>query len=98
MGLTNALPQYIRSQRERLKLTQLQLAQKSGVSDVFISRVERGQKKPGLGVLAAIGVALDCDVGYLRYLLWDAPDAIAGLSEDQWRAMVGFVKGLKSGK
>jgi transcriptional regulator with XRE-family HTH domain len=94
--MCNNIAAYIKSRRDRLNLTQTQLADTIGVSNVFISRVESGQKKPGLGLLSAIGVALDCDVGYLRYLLWDAPDEMAGLSEEQWQETVCFVQ--KMGK
>jgi transcriptional regulator with XRE-family HTH domain len=48
--------------REYRKLTQEQLAQKCGVSRVYIGQVESGDRNPTLGVIFKMCDALQCYV------------------------------------
>ena len=42
--------------------TQMELAEKSGISRVYIGSLERGERNPTIGVLFAICNALDCEI------------------------------------
>ncbi len=58
----------IRERREELKMTQDELAQKSGVSRQTISSIETGKYENVLvGTLAAIATALDTTVDKIFY-------------------------------
>jgi len=58
--------------RDRLHLTQHELAEMVGVSDAFLSNVERGIKYPRLETLCSISEALN--VSFDALLCGDSPD------------------------
>jgi transcriptional regulator with XRE-family HTH domain len=49
---------YIREQREQAKISLRQLAQAAGVSNPYLSQIERGLRKPSADVLQQIAKAL----------------------------------------
>lgn len=49
------------ARRQELKLTQAQLADRSGVAQTEISRIERGRKSPTLDTYSRLASALDLD-------------------------------------
>jgi len=53
----------IRTRRAELGLTQHQLAQRLGVDSQYVSRWERAQVLPSQTNLAALSLALGCDLG-----------------------------------
>ena len=55
--------QYIRQERRRL--TQAELAEKSGVSQSTIAQIENGKKDPSISTLKKIAVALDVHLAVL---------------------------------
>jgi transcriptional regulator with XRE-family HTH domain len=56
----------IKRLREAQSMSQLELAQKSGVAQGYLSELEAGTKgNPGLEVLKKLAKALGCDVGDL---------------------------------
>ncbi|ATA29702.1 XRE family transcriptional regulator [Mycobacterium lepraemurium] len=59
---------FIRSQRELAQVSVRQLAEKSGVSNSYLSQVERGLRKPSADVLNQIAKALrvSAEVLYVR--------------------------------
>jgi transcriptional regulator with XRE-family HTH domain len=59
---------FIRSQRETAQVSVRQLAEKSGVSNPYLSQVERGLRKPSAEVLNQIAKALrvSAEVLYVR--------------------------------
>src|SRR6201992_856281 len=59
---------FIRSQRETAQVSVRQLAEKSGVSNPYLSQIERGLRKPSAEVLNQIAKALrvSADVLYVR--------------------------------
>ena len=61
MDLSN-LGRALRERRKALKLTQLDVAKRVGVTSAYISEVEIGTDKLTLRTLAKIGAALDLDV------------------------------------
>ena len=59
---------FIRSQRETAQVSVRQLAEKAGVSNPYLSQVERGLRKPSADVLNQIAKALrvSAEVLYVR--------------------------------
>ena len=59
---------YIREQREQAKISLRQLAQAAGISNPYLSQVERGLRKPSADVLNQIAKALrvSAEVLYVR--------------------------------
>ncbi len=59
---------FIRTQRETAHVSVRQLAERSGVSNPYLSQVERGLRKPSADVLAQIAKALrvSAEVLYVR--------------------------------
>ncbi|MCL1844778.1 MAG: helix-turn-helix domain-containing protein [Defluviitaleaceae bacterium] len=53
----------VRANRTRQELTQAELAEKTGMSDVYISYIENARKRPSLDSLVKIAIVLDvsCD-------------------------------------
>ena len=59
---------FIRAQREAAQVSVRQLAEKAGVSNPYLSQIERGLRKPSADVLAQIAKALrvSAEVLYVR--------------------------------
>ena len=59
---------FIRSQREAAQVSVRQLAEKAGVSNPYLSQIERGLRKPSADVLSQIAKALrvSSEVLYIR--------------------------------
>ncbi len=56
------LGEAVRVQRRKIKFSQEKLAEKAGLSTVFISRVERGKESPSVDSLVKIAKALGASV------------------------------------
>lgn len=61
----NYLGKRIEERREKLDMTERDLAEEAGISVNFVRALERGQRFPGLAVLDAIAKALRVQPGYL---------------------------------
>lgn len=95
-----SLGAYIREQRQHAQVSLRELARKAGVSNPYLSQVERGLRRPSAEILQQIARALQvsAETLYVRAGLLDArggnPDvaaAIAGdltLTEDQRRELL----------
>src|SRR5256886_9869363 len=72
--------EYIRQQRNNAKISLRQLAKQAGVSNPYLSQIERGLRKPSAEVLQQLASALrvSTPVMYLRAGLLDALDAKEG--------------------
>ncbi|MDR1637995.1 MAG: helix-turn-helix domain-containing protein [Treponema sp.] len=71
--------------RSRRGFTQAVLAEKAGISIIFLSSVERGTKYPKPGVLARIAQALEVEIFELfkgDLVPSDSKELISRLSED----------------
>jgi transcriptional regulator with XRE-family HTH domain len=71
----NAIGEYIRQQREQAKFSLRQLAQAAGVSNPYLSQIERGLRKPSAEILQQIakGLRISAEVLYVQ----------AGILEDR---------------
>src|SRR5438105_15618835 len=54
----NSIGEYIREQREQARISLRQLAQQAGVSNPYLSQVERGLRKPSADILQQIAKGL----------------------------------------
>ncbi|MFI0431666.1 MAG: helix-turn-helix domain-containing protein [Candidatus Nanopelagicales bacterium] len=95
----SSLGEFIREQRQAAQLSLRQLAATAGVSNPYLSQVERGLRKPSAEILAQIAAALriSAETLYVRAGLLEAQDssrvraAIArdsALTERQRRALL----------
>ncbi len=71
----NAIGEYIREQREQAKFSLRQLAQAAGVSNPYLSQIERGLRRPSAEILQQIakGLRISAEALYVQ----------AGILEDQ---------------
>ncbi len=78
---------YLREQREHARLSLRQLAQLTGVSNPYLSQVERGLRKPSAEVLQQLarGLQISAETLYVRAGILEAaprPDVQAALQTD----------------
>jgi transcriptional regulator with XRE-family HTH domain len=71
----NSIGDYIREQREQAKISMRQLAQNAGVSNPYLSQIERGLRKPSADILQQIakGLRISAEALYVQ----------AGILEDR---------------
>src|SRR2546429_4401234 len=64
----NSIGEYIREQREQAKISMRQLAQSAGVSNPYLSQIERGLRKPSADILQQIakGLRISAEQLYIR--------------------------------
>lgn len=55
----------LRTQRAALRLTQAEVAERSGLAALTVHRIEAGKGTPHRATLAALAHALGCPVGFL---------------------------------
>jgi len=71
----NSIGDYIRQQREQAKISLRQLAEQAGVSNPYLSQIERGLRKPSAEILQQIakGLRISAEALYVQ----------AGILEDR---------------
>jgi transcriptional regulator with XRE-family HTH domain len=71
----NSIGDYIREQREQARISMRQLAQAAGVSNPYLSQIERGLRKPSADILQQIakGLRISAEALYVQ----------AGILEDR---------------
>jgi transcriptional regulator with XRE-family HTH domain len=71
----NGIGDYIREQREQAKISLRQLAEQAGVSNPYLSQIERGLRKPSADILQQIakGLRISAEALYVQ----------AGILEDR---------------
>jgi transcriptional regulator with XRE-family HTH domain len=91
----------IRKQRQLAELTIEQLAEKAGIGDNFLGKIERGQATPSLETTIKISDALNCGVDLLlsgelkhvtEYLERDISDLIDQMDANNRRIFLEFIK------
>jgi transcriptional regulator with XRE-family HTH domain len=75
MANMNSIGDYIRQQREQAKISLRQLAEQAGVSNPYLSQIERGLRKPSADILQQIakGLRISAEALYVQ----------AGILEDR---------------
>jgi transcriptional regulator with XRE-family HTH domain len=64
----NSIGDYIRQQREQAKISLRQLAEQAGVSNPYLSQIERGLRKPSADILQQIakGLRISAEALYVQ--------------------------------
>jgi transcriptional regulator with XRE-family HTH domain len=81
--LSESLGEYLREQRESSRLSLRQLAEQAGVSNPYLSQIERGLRRPSAEVLQQLAKALriSAEQLYLRAGIVSPDDSIGGSVE-----------------
>ncbi len=71
----SAIGSYIREQREQAKISLRQLAQSAGISNPYLSQIERGLRRPSADILQQIakGLRISAEALYVQAGLLDDP-------------------------
>lgn len=99
--------QFIRDQRTKSRLTLRNLAEKAGVSDPYLSQIERGLRKPSADILQAIakGLRISAESLYVKAGMLEEKrdlDTAAGIMGDpgltirQRQALVDIYESFRS--
>ena len=74
-GVAGSLGEFLQEQRRHAQLSLRQLAERAGVSNPYLSQIERGLRKPSAEVLQQIAKALriSAEALYVRAGLLDQP-------------------------
>lgn len=85
----------LRSLREARKLTQLQVAERIGISKAMISAYETASKAPSIDVLIRLSRLYGVSIDYLVCI--DAPKAVdvSGLDDDSVALVAALIEKLK---
>jgi len=84
-----AIGEFIREQREQAQVSMRQLARLAGVSNPYLSQIERGLRKPSAEILAQIakGLRISAEQLYLRAGILEFregdPELIAAILADE---------------
>ena len=79
--------QVIRRERQDRSMTIKELAEKAGLSEIYLGEIERGQKYPSANVLENIARALDLDLAEFFELI---AEEIRGRREPEMTRVIGF--------
>lgn len=97
---------FIREQRQLAELSLRRLAEKAGVSNPYLSQIERGLRKPSAEILQQLAKALEvsAETMYVQAGMLDAKKAVGGsgleaairgageLTEEQRKALIGVYR------
>src|SRR5580698_9357282 len=105
----NSIGEYIREQREQAKISMRQLAQTAGVSNPYLSQIERGLRKPSADILQQLakGLRISAEALYVQAgILEDRPEgtgvrdavlADADLTERQKQVLIELYESYRKG-
>ena len=77
------LGEFIRSQRERSAISIRNLADRAGISNPYLSQIERGLRKPSAEILKGIakGLSISAESLYVRAGLLEHPEGSPSVTE-----------------
>jgi len=77
----NSIGEYIREQREQAKISMRQLAQTAGVSNPYLSQIERGLRKPSADILQQLakGLRISAEALYVQAGILEDREADSGV-------------------
>lgn len=102
-----SIGEYIREQREQAKISVRQLAQAAGVSNPYLSQIERGLRRPSAEILQQIakGLRISAEALYVQAGILedresdsDVPSAVVGdahLSERQKQVLIDIYQSFR---
>jgi transcriptional regulator with XRE-family HTH domain len=85
--------QVIRRERQDRGMTIKELAEKAGLSEIYLGEIERGQKYPSANVLESIARALDLDLAEFFELI---AEEIRRRREPEMTRVIGFTVPVSS--
>jgi transcriptional regulator with XRE-family HTH domain len=106
-GRASSIGEFIREQRELAQVSVRQLAKVAGVSNPYLSQIERGLRKPSAEILQQIarGLRISAEQLYVRAGILDTrhgdPDLVAailadtGLAERQKHALIEIYEAFR---
>jgi transcriptional regulator with XRE-family HTH domain len=106
--MAGSLGEFLQEQRQHAQLSLRQLADRAGVSNPYLSQIERGLRKPSADVLQQIAKALriSAEALYVRAGLLDQPEgtstvedavlADAALSDRQKRVLLDLYQTFRT--
>jgi len=86
--LQEMMGRVIRRERQDRRLTIKELGEKAGLSEIYVSEIERGKKYPSARVLESLAAALELSVADLLLLV---ADAIRAERQPSMTRAIGFV-------
>lgn len=94
--MAGSLGEYLQEQRRQAQLSLRQLAERAGVSNPYLSQIERGLRRPSAEVLQQLakGLRISADVLYTRAGLLDQQDGHRSV-EDAVRADLALTERQK---
>lgn len=93
--LQEIMGQVIRRERQDLHLTIKELGEKAGLSEIYVSEIERGKKYPSARVLESLAEALKMSVADLLILV---AEEIRGTRQPAFTNAIGFTLSATSGQ
>ena len=87
-----ALGEFIRSQRRLARLSLRDLAERTEVSNPYLSQIERGLHEPSVRVLKAIALALNLSAETLLFQAGLLDDDVASPAEDEAGITAGAIR------
>ncbi len=85
------LGEFIRAQRERSAISVRNLAERAGISNPYLSQIERGLRKPSAEILKGIakGLSISAETLYVRAGLLEHPNGAPSASTTSRRNPFG---------
>src|SRR6202162_4942631 len=79
----NSIGEYIREQREQARISVRQLSQAAGLSNPYLSQIERGLRKPSADILQQIakGLRISAEALYVQAGILEDRPAGAGIRD-----------------
>lgn len=79
------LGSYLKEQRQQAELSLRQVAERAGISNPYLSQIERGLKRPSAEILQALakGLAISAEQLYVHAGILDAPSDDAAVDTRQ---------------
>ncbi len=82
----SSIGEYIKEQREQAKISLRQLASQAGVSNPYLSQIERGVRRPSAEILQQIakGLRISAEALYVRPGSWRTGHPTRGSAPPCW--------------
>ena len=98
MDAKTVIGNFVRRLREQMKLTQDELAARTGITYQYLSGLENGRENFSIGILESLGKSLNCPLPQLVAGAFASPTAVATVeaNRDYFRPKVPLPPGLKA--
>src|SRR5487761_141561 len=95
--MRNTIGEYIREQREQARISMRQLAQTAGVSNPYLSQIERGLRKPSADILQQLakGLRISAEALYVQAGILEDRPADPELNERQKQVLIEIYESFR---